>query len=403
MAFSAPAQVMQYAGINAPTLVSASTADGIHKAFMQLPIQTTGSYTPLSVLNLSMKLNIKKMAKELANAKVYYTRNKDSFSTATLFGVMQNRNGLLSIDGQQELQSGTNYFWIPLDFMEQLSVSPMLVLQFVSCTTGLQDYQTNWADDFNTDGPPDSANWRFEKGFVRNEEDQWYQTENAFCKNGILTIEARRDSLPNPRYEEGSHDWRKNRKLIRYTSSSINTHGKQAWTYGRWEMRARLDTNSGCWPAWWALDNEGGGWPGNGEIDMMEFYRGKILANYAVATQRPNTPKWYSTATPIADFNKHNWADSFHNWRMDWDSAGIAIYLDSKLLNYQPQVALYNRTGNNSYFPFRHPQYMLLNFAIGGQNGGNPSYTSFPRKYDIDYVRVLQKVPGKYSDIKIHY
>ena len=397
----APAQVMKYVGTKATMIESGGFLNQPVFPIQLLEVKTAGNFTPLTLLQFNLKSIEKEDSKEFT-VIVYYTGSKDSFSTTTLFARLKIRNRKLVISGQQELQRGSNYFWVTIE--PQVSSERILpALQLISCTTGLQDYKQTWADEFSNDGPPDSTHWRQETGFVRNEEDQWYQPDNAVCKNGILTIQARRDSIPNPCYEEGSRDWRRNRKYTRYTSSSINTRGQLAWTYGRWEMRARLDTNAGCWPAWWALGTEGGGWPANGEIDMMEFYRGKILANYAVATQKQYTAKWFSTATPIADFRKQNWTDSFHNWRMDWDSLGIAIYLDDTLLNYQPQSALYNRTGDNSYYPFRHPQYMLLNFAIGGQNGGDPSGTSFPRKYEIDYVRVAQKIKGRYTDKAIHH
>src|SRR5687768_118725 len=74
------------------------------------------------------------------------------------------------------------------------------------------EYKLVWADEFDKDGPPDSSNWKFEKGFVRNEELQWYQQENAWCENGFLIIEARKESKPNPKYETGGKNWRTNRK-----------------------------------------------------------------------------------------------------------------------------------------------------------------------------------------------
>src|SRR6478736_5747399 len=71
-------------------------------------------------------------------------------------------------------------------------------------------YSLAWSDEFNVNGNPDSSNWQYEKGFVRNHELQWYQPENAYCKNGLLVIEARKEQKANPNYEEGSNDWRKN-------------------------------------------------------------------------------------------------------------------------------------------------------------------------------------------------
>src|SRR6476660_2808909 len=139
-------------------------------------------------------------------------------------------------------------------------------------------YRLVWADEFNEKGKPDTANWVFEKGFVRNEEAQWYQEENAVCEKGLLIIEGRKETKQNPLYKEGSKEWRKNRKNIEYTSSSINTRGKRSWQYGRFEMRGRIDISNGLWPAWWTL-GVGGRWPANGEIDIMEYYKQKLLAN----------------------------------------------------------------------------------------------------------------------------
>ena len=111
-------------------------------------------------------------------------------------------------------------------------------------------YRLVWADEFNKDGKPDTTSWRFEKGFVRNQELQWYQQENAYCKNGFLVIEGRRETKPNPGYEAGSNNWKKNRGQITYTSSSINTSGKFSWQYGRFVMRGRINISKGLWPAW---------------------------------------------------------------------------------------------------------------------------------------------------------
>lgn len=50
-----------------------------------------------------------------------------------------------------------------------------------------------WHDEFNKDGKLDSAVWNYEVGFKRNNEDQWYQPANAYCKKGCLVIEARKE------------------------------------------------------------------------------------------------------------------------------------------------------------------------------------------------------------------
>ena len=90
----------------------------------------------------------------------------------------------------------------------------------------LPGYKLAWHDEFNSTGKPDTSNWKYEHGFMRNEELQWYSENNAYCKNGVLLIEGRKEQTVNPQYNAASNDWRLNRQHAEYTSSSIQTHGK---------------------------------------------------------------------------------------------------------------------------------------------------------------------------------
>lgn len=251
-----------------------------------------------------------------------------------------------------------------------------------------EGYQLVWSDEFNRDGKPDTSNWRYEKGFTRNEELQWYQEDNAYCKNGILYIEGRKENKPNPWYETNSHDWRKSRPTISYSASSINTSGKHSWQYGRFIMRGKIDISSGLWPAWWTLGVEGR-WPANGEIDIMEYYRKKLLANIACLGP-DHRAEWFSKTKNIDSLGGKEWASKFHIWRMDWDENAIALYVDDMLMNKQELSKLVNKDGTGIN-PFKQPQYMLLNLAMGGMNGGDVSKTKFPNTFQVDYVRVYQK------------
>jgi beta-glucanase (GH16 family) len=246
-------------------------------------------------------------------------------------------------------------------------------------------YKLVWHDEFDTDGPPNPANWKFEQGFVRNEELQWYQTANASVQSGILVLEARQETVQNPNYT-GSGDWKTTRKTAAYTSSSINTSGLQSFQYGHFELRARLPTDAGMWPAWWTL-GVSGEWPSNGEIDIMEYYQGKVLANVACGTSTRYTAKWDSASKQLSALGA-NWASNFHVWTMDWDDQNIVLSLDGTQMNTTALSAALNADGTS---PFKQKAYVLLNLAIGGQNGGDPSKTSFPQRYEIDYVRVFQK------------
>src|ERR1700743_2640890 len=114
-------------------------------------------------------------------------------------------------------------------------------------------YKLVWADEFNNEGTPDSTNWKYEHGFIRNHELQWYQPQNAVCHNGILTIEVKKEHLPNPNDVAVSTNWKTNREFIAYSSSSMNTRGQHTFQYGRFVMRARIDVDAGLWPAFWTL------------------------------------------------------------------------------------------------------------------------------------------------------
>jgi beta-glucanase (GH16 family) len=252
-------------------------------------------------------------------------------------------------------------------------------------------YKLVWADEFNKDGPPDPCNWTYERGFVRNQELQWYQPENARCENGLLVIEGRRERKENPRYRPNGTSWRENRQYAEYTSACLTTRGLHKWMYGRFEMRGRIDTRPGLWPAFWTLGAQGG-WPACGEIDIMEYYRGMLLANAAWASQRQWSPVWDDVKIPLSKFKDPDWSKQFHVWRMNWDPDNIKLYVDDALLNTIELSKTLNR-GSEGKNPFHQPHYIILNLAIGGTSGGDPANTAFPAKFEVDYVRIYQKQP----------
>ena len=262
-----------------------------------------------------------------------------------------------------------------------------------------QGYTLVWADEFDRDGPPDPAKWTHERGFVRNQELQWYGPDNAKVAGGLLVIEARRERVPNPGFDRGSRDapapgqpadWRR-REFAEYTSASLMTKGLHSWQYGRFEMRGRIDTRAGLWPAYWTLGVKGT-WPHNGEIDIMEYYRGLLLANAAWGGTERFQPIWDDSRTPIASFGTA-WPGAFHVWRMDWDERTIALSVDGQRLNDIDLTKTINQDGTRTN-PFHQPHYLLVNLAVGGTQGGDPSSTAFPARFEIDYVRVYQRVAG---------
>jgi beta-glucanase (GH16 family) len=259
-------------------------------------------------------------------------------------------------------------------------------------------YELVWSDEFNKDGRPDPNNWTYERGFVRNQELQWYQPDNARCQNGLLIIEGRRERMENPRYRPDSRDWRRSREYAEYTSSSLTTRRLHSWKFGRFEMRGRIDTRPGLWPAFWTLGIKGP-WPSNGEIDIMEYYRGVLLANAAWAGEKRWAAQWDDSRKPITEFNDPNWSQKFHIWRMDWDADSIKLYVDDLLLNQVDLKETINKNGDGKN-PFHQPHYIILNLAIGGTSGGDPSDTKFPATFEVDYVRIYQRTSQEATNDK---
>ena len=251
-------------------------------------------------------------------------------------------------------------------------------------------YKLVWSDEFNNDGPPNPKNWSFEEGFIRNNEDQWYQRQNAVCKNGMLMITGREEIKRNPEYVKSSTNTAE-RKFIEYTSSSLMTKGHHSWTMGRFVMRARIPHGEGMWPAFWAV-GENGEWPSCGEIDIMEYYQDKLLANVASGTTKRWNARWHSTSIKTQGLGGSDWLNQFHIWRMDWDTESIRLYVDDKLLNETKLSETYNANPKwGPKNPFHHPQYLIVNLALGGNNGGDMAKAKLPAEYVIDYVRVYQR------------
>jgi beta-glucanase (GH16 family) len=246
-----------------------------------------------------------------------------------------------------------------------------------------------WADEFNTDGWPDPRNWTYERGFTRNSELQWYQADNARVKNGHLIIEARRESKPNTAFDSGSTDWRNNRRQADYTSASLTTRGLHSWRYGRFEMRAKIDVRPGMWPAFWTV-GDNGRWPAGGEIDIMEYYASTLLANVAWAGDAAGRAAWDDSRKPLTELGDASWSSRFHVWRMDWDEREIRLYVDGTLLNATDLRETVNRDGSGVN-PLQQPHHIILNLAVGGTQGGDPSATTFPARFEVDYVRVYRK------------
>lgn len=265
-------------------------------------------------------------------------------------------------------------------------------------------YKLLWHDEFNGAGAPNADMWRFETGFQRNEEDQWYQKENAEMKDNALVFTAKQERVKNPNYNPnatGGNAWKQTREYAEYTSACVVAQSKYAFKYGRVIVRAKVPIEQGGWPAIWSTGNWYE-WPLGGEIDILEFYKNKIHANLCWGGNKRWDGTWNSANYPITNFTSKDvkWAEKYHIWRMDWDENFIRIYLDDELLNETDLSKTKNKGDHGAgdggnINPFSNDlqgfgQCMMLNLAIGGNNG-RPIEATFPLEYCVDYVRVYQK------------
>jgi beta-glucanase (GH16 family) len=249
-----------------------------------------------------------------------------------------------------------------------------------------------WSDEFDTPGLPDPTKWDYEEGFIRNRELQYYtrsRKENARVQDGMMVIESRKEKFENPRFNSSlkNRDWRMTRKHADYTSASLITKGKASWQYGRFEVRAKLPTGRGTWPAIWTLGSsfDGVNWPECGEIDIMEnvgFDPDVIHAN--VHTPRYNhvlnTHKGSKIIVPKP-------FEDFHVYAMEWHRDRLDFFVDDrKYFTFQKE------SDDRDRWPFDEPQYLLMNLAIGGDWGGQKGIDEsiFPQRLIVDYVRVYR-------------
>ena len=226
-------------------------------------------------------------------------------------------------------------------------------------------------------------NWNFEHGFIRNEELQYYTDQNIVLENG-LTIYGKEEIIKNEDYALSIDDWRRNRKYAEYSSSSINTKGKFEFKYGILEVKAKIPTADGAWPAIWLLGSDEQ-WPYSDEVDVMEYYlynnQPSILGNFMYYN---NKCIWSTKVIPLNYFKEkdENWENKFHIWKLDWTDKYMKIYLDNELIN---EINISKINGNK----FKKKYFILLNLAIG-KKGLKPSSSNMPLKYTIEYVKVYK-------------
>jgi beta-glucanase (GH16 family) len=268
-----------------------------------------------------------------------------------------------------------------------LALCSLLVLSSVSQAA---QWKLVWSDEFDYSGLPDKPKWGYENGFVRNNELQFYtkeRPENARVQDGLLIIEGRKERYQNPFYDPASSS--RNRRasipFAEYTAASVITESKASFLYGRIEVRAKLPRGRGVWPAIWMLGTNLTtlGWPHCGEVDIMEFVGkepDRVHATVHFTTEGKHASKGgqLTTSAPYQDF--HLYAVEWYPDRMDF------FFDQQKYFTFNLDDA-----GTGPDNPFRKPQYLLLNLALGGSWGGTMDDSVLPQQFQIDYVRFYQE------------
>jgi beta-glucanase (GH16 family) len=166
-----------------------------------------------------------------------------------------------------------------------------------------------------------------------------------------------------------------------YTSSRMLTKGKVDWTYGFFEIRAKLPCGKGTWPAIWMLGSQGE-WPAGGELDILEQVGSDPTKVFStVHTTSGSGGNGVGGEDRLADP-----CTAFHNYQMLWTAKDIRFAVDGKL-----HATYVNKGVGTSQWPFDAPQFLILNIAIGGDLGGVVDDSIFPVQMEVDYVRVYQK------------
>lgn len=273
--------------------------------------------------------------------------------------------------------------------IKPMSFLPLLFLAVFPCLlfaeppdTHQPSYNLVWEDDFSkdADGLPDPAKWKYEEGFIRNNEAQYYtkgRLKNARIEQGKLIIEVHKEEFPNllPKGPRTAH----------YTSASLTTLGTANWKYGKIEVKAMMPKGQGIWPAIWTLGMNCDvlHWPRCGEIDILEMWGLQpdiIRGNFHYSLQGKHVSQGSSQRVVKGS------SSSFHVYGMEWTPDRIDLLIDGVIYGSMDV----NKATEGDYNPFRLPHYLILNLALGGAAGGRIDESILPQRMVVDYVRVYQ-------------
>ena len=243
-------------------------------------------------------------------------------------------------------------------------------------------YNLTFEDTFDEIGNgPDSANWTFDTG-----SDGWGNNEVQDYQSDLDDAEI----IDWDESSEVNGALRITAKNVDGTITSARVKSDiDVGAYGYYEVRAKLPSETGAWPAIWLL-GEGGRstWPNDGEIDLVEWSaaqagsgRDIISALHYPAAHGGNANDTNATLTSDVD--------EWHIYQLWWTPDSIKIGVDgteddAHLVYEKPEGA------TNDTWPYDGPMDLILNIAIGGTLGGEVPTSNFEYAMDVDYVRIYQ-------------
>ena len=257
------------------------------------------------------------------------------------------------------------------------------IVLFAALMTGCSktnDRELIWSDEFDTNGAPDSTKWDYDLGDGcpncgwGNNEQQYYtrNQSNVRIENGGLLIEAKKEEMNGKPY----------------TSTRLVSRKKGDWLYGRVEVKAKLPSGKGTWPAIWMLPTEWkyGGWPASGEIDIMEhvgFDPGVIHGTLHTETYNFQKQTQREGKITIPDCTT-----TFHVYAIEWTPDRIDFFVDEK----QYHSVIKNPGDDYKAWPFDQKFHLILNIAVGGNWGGQQGIDDsiWPQRMEVDWVRIYK-------------
>ena len=223
----------------------------------------------------------------------------------------------------------------------------MILFCYMCCAISYaaHPYKTkcSWRENFENEGKLDSTYWNYHIGtYPQGSEYYTDSLGNVFVKNGVLHIKATKD------LRQG--------KIC--SSGRINTLGKQSFLYGKIEIKAKIPTGKGIFPAIWMLREDHPKTIPLGEIDIMEYIECYEKKQYSttvhIVEKEPGKEeirhKHYAEIE--ADMSR------FHIYALEWTPESLVFKLDKKIVFTLLKAEA-------EFWPFDAPYYLILDVAYG--------------------------------------